>query len=187
MSIFTRPASPPPRQPSPELLYSPLPLRSRNRTLSNSQPRPAPKKPILTVRSYNDLASRAIHSPPPTPRSLPPTLTPDYHHRRTLSNAIPYRSPPPSPTISSPPPPVPPIPAFVLSPPDNPRSRNLSSSKKPSLKPRIQGITCLRFFSIRNNAKQHPPPPSPLMYNSSYPQTYTLVPYPPLEPIRLTR
>jgi hypothetical protein len=31
---------------------------------------------------------------------------------------VPYRSPPASPTLSSPPPPVPPIPEFVLSPTD---------------------------------------------------------------------
>ncbi|KAJ4478261.1 hypothetical protein J3R30DRAFT_3480234 [Lentinula aciculospora] len=35
-------------------------------------------------------------------------------HSRSLQFAVPYRSPPASPTLAPPPPPVPPIPAFVL-------------------------------------------------------------------------
>ncbi|GLB33933.1 hypothetical protein LshimejAT787_0108170 [Lyophyllum shimeji] len=155
MSIFIRPASPPPRQPSPELAYAPLPLRARQRTMSSqyslSTPATPPglgvrhqHKPMLSVRSYDHLHEKASRSgthhqefrsrntrvrshptasPPTTPRSLPlPSPSRSQFSdiplpRRTLSNAIPYRSPPPSPTIEAPPPPVPPIPAFVLSPP----------------------------------------------------------------------
>ncbi|KAG6854843.1 hypothetical protein C0991_012033 [Blastosporella zonata] len=203
MSIFTRPASPPPRQPSPELDYIPLPsphIRSRVRTIS-SQDSPAtppglaaprPRRQILTVRSFNDLPYRTTRTTPPaTPRSLPSPsrthFTADYHHRRTLSNAIPYRSPPPSPTIASPPPPVPPIPAFALSAPptlkhasqpyailpvhlpdldtlpvlsEAPRSHKQSSQNRPtSERSRAGGMTCFRFFSLRNSAKRRAPAP----------------------------
>ncbi|KAG6833884.1 hypothetical protein H0H87_007895 [Tephrocybe sp. NHM501043] len=207
MSIFTRPASPPPRQPSPELDYTPLPsphVRARLRTMSGQDQHapatppglaaPRPRRPILAVRSFNDLPLRATASratPPATPRSLSsPSRDHDYHHhRRTLSNAIPYRSPPPSPIITSPPPPVPPIPAFVLSSPatvkhcpkpaailpihlpdldslpplvettNSPRPRKLPSQLSDS-RTRAAGMTCLRFFSTRNTKRRAPPPPT---------------------------
>ncbi|KAG5651965.1 hypothetical protein H0H81_006780 [Sphagnurus paluster] len=134
-------------------------------------------------------------SPPSTPRSLPPPSpsrsqfndSPSY--RRTLSQAIPYRSPPPSPTIAAPPPPVPPIPSFVLSPPAQIKS-TLPKPNRPLPSPitpiRIQdledisplsefshitskfvpasqppspektksvGLTCLKFFSLRNSKR----------------------------------
>ncbi|RDB22589.1 hypothetical protein Hypma_010054 [Hypsizygus marmoreus] len=220
MSIFTRPDSPPPRQPSPDIVHAPLPsphLRARQRTsssqLSMSSYSPAtppglrplnhPRRPILTVRSYDHLSERVraekheepqrrktrsnlSASPPTTPRSLPiPSATQfsDYPpHRRCLSNAIPYRSPPASPTIAVPPPPVPPIPAFVLSPPaeiksvHRPRPKVIMPIHLPELenisplsesmcmphkrspsspeKQRSVGMTCLRFFSLRNSKKR---------------------------------
>ncbi|KAG6880382.1 hypothetical protein C0992_007793 [Termitomyces sp. T32_za158] len=209
MSIFARPPSPPPRQPSPELGYTPLPsphVRARHRTLS-SQTSLAPsippglfvqkpRKSILTVRSCNDLPSSSRSqgfprpSTPATPRSLPsPSRSAfgEITHRRTLSNAIPYRSPPPSPTLPSPPPPVPPIPSFALSPPtpmkhcprpaaitpihlpdlDNvpplteatnpPRSRKQPSRART---PEKVAMTCLRFFSLRNSKRRTPVPQS---------------------------
>ncbi|KAF8076522.1 hypothetical protein FPV67DRAFT_1664784 [Lyophyllum atratum] len=222
MSIFTRPDSPPPRQPSPELAYTPLPVRARQRTMSsqNSASTYAPStppglsvrrphKPILTARSYDHLHEKASRtrnartrsnltaSPPNTPRSLPLPSPSRSHfsdippYRRTLSNAIPYLSPPPSPTIAAPPPPVPPIPAFVLSPPAQIKSAhfqrpaavlpihlpdldNLSPLSESTRIPRKQtpvpppekqqqfspephrsvGVTCLRFFSMRNSKRR---------------------------------
>jgi len=128
-------------------------------------------------------------SPPTTPRSLPlPSPTDGSSnfrrgHRRTLSFAIPYRSPPPSPTIASRPPPVPPIPAFVLSPTDKkpilhtqptrlipiylPEPEAISPISEVSISPRKQnrsipaprrekstGMTCLKFFSLRNSCQR---------------------------------
>ncbi|KAG6903509.1 hypothetical protein C0995_005532 [Termitomyces sp. Mi166 len=213
MSIFARPPSPPPRQPSPELGYTPLPsphVRARHRTLS-SQTSSAPslppglttakpRKSILTVRSCNDLPSSSrsqsiasSSTPPATPRSMHSPSRSHFghiYHRRTLSNAIPYRSPPPSPTLPSPPPPVPPIPTFALSPPtpmkrcpppaaitpihlpdlDNvppltevtcqPRSRKQASPTKHIRTPEKVAMTCLRFFSLRNSKRRSPAPPS---------------------------
>ncbi|KAF5388419.1 hypothetical protein D9615_000519 [Tricholomella constricta] len=225
MSIFTRPQSPPPRQPSPELAYTPLPVRARQRTTSSqhssSSYAPAtppgltlkrPYRPVLSVRSCDHLHQRAQEhtlrntrtrstltaSPPATPRSLPSPSRSQFNespsHRRTLSNAIPYRSPPPSPTIAVPPPPVPPIPAFVLSPPAQIKSAhcpqpvvimpihlpdlaNLSpldepthatrtrkhttppSPHKPYVSPdkhRSMGMTCLKFFFLRNSKPRGP-------------------------------
>ncbi|KAG5342505.1 hypothetical protein C0989_000633 [Termitomyces sp. Mn162] len=175
MSIFARPPSPPPRQPSPELHYSPLPsphARARHRTLSSHTdsapatppglPVPKPRKAILTVRSLNDLPSSS--------RSLVP-------HRRSLSTAIPYRSPPPTPTVVSPPPPVPPIPTFALSPPTPikscPRPAAITpihlpdldsvpplpepTAKQPSpTRQHKVAMTCLRFFSLRNSKRRSP-------------------------------
>jgi len=232
MSLY-RPESPPPRQPSPELVHTSLPyppIRARGTPPSPaSMPRRNPKlslqvasppaelqyltgsqrpqgKPLLSSRSYDhmreNLSPKASGSPhskprrvssrlnvsgPTTPRSLPsrsPPHSPNPNfkrgHRRSLSFAIPYRSPPPSPTISSPPPPVPPIPAFALTPTDKkpvlrpqpvdvaqiylPELDDISPiSEKPSLtfrKPTIPradgshgGMTCLKFFSLHNAHK----------------------------------
>ncbi|KAF5390664.1 hypothetical protein D9757_002678 [Collybiopsis confluens] len=108
MSIFARPHSPPPRAISPSLPpLNPLPLppaRTRNPSL-----RKTPSRGILK----------------PTPPSSPSapifpssTHTHTLTHRRSIQFAVPYRSPPASPTLASPPPPVPPIPAFALDVPD---------------------------------------------------------------------
>ncbi|KAJ7498779.1 hypothetical protein FB451DRAFT_1202995 [Mycena latifolia] len=133
-----RPQSPPPRSPSPDVVLASLPAPPVRR------PAVSPRPPRLSLgstavksarslrleRSYGDLrhpptprsASRNVVSAPPTPRTFAPSSPSDSGfkrtHRRTLSFAVPYRSPPASPTISSPPPPVPPIPEFVLSPTD---------------------------------------------------------------------
>ncbi|KAJ7276534.1 hypothetical protein B0H12DRAFT_1085822 [Mycena haematopus] len=141
--LSTRCVSPPPRAPSPELVLSPLPVprRKPNRptrlSLQDSDDRPKPQRSLASMRSCGDLrhpatpksASRAVVSAPATPRALVPSSPSGSSfrrtHRRTLSFAVPYRSPPPSPILSSPPPPVPPIPEFVLSPTD----------KKPVLHP----------------------------------------------------
>lgn len=105
-------------------------------------------------------------------------------HRRSLSFAIPYRSPPLNPTVASPPPPVPPMPEFMLS---SPKVKPVSAypatltitpiylpdidefspiSETPTLvsnsletkalhysqqKRRGVGMTCLKFFALRNS------------------------------------
>ncbi|KAF8195740.1 hypothetical protein K438DRAFT_1826450 [Mycena galopus ATCC 62051] len=136
MSFF-RPASPPPpRSPSPEVVLKPLPppRRTPRLSLQSSDERPKTERPqrsLASMRSCGDLrhpatpksASRSVVSAPPTPRTVVPSSPSGSsfrrtHKRSTLSYAVPYRSPPASPTLSSPPPPVPPIPEFVLSPTD---------------------------------------------------------------------
>ena len=125
-----------------------------------------------------------LPSPPTTPRSLPIPISPGPTRRRShctsLSFAIPYRSPPPSPTIASPPPPVPPIPAFALGPTDkkpvlhpqpSPHRRtspvplyfpSLTSPDTVSMPSRKQmrtvvvpraesGLTCQQFFALRTS------------------------------------
>ncbi|KAJ7929917.1 hypothetical protein B0H13DRAFT_1962474, partial [Mycena leptocephala] len=123
--------------PSPDIILSPLPPPVRRRTPSHparlstaSDPCPKSQRTLASMRSCGDLrmsqtpksASRSVVSAPPTPRSFAPSSPTGSSfrrsHRRTLSFAVPYRSPPASPTLSSPPPPVPPIPEFVLSPTD---------------------------------------------------------------------
>ncbi|KAJ7682657.1 hypothetical protein DFH06DRAFT_1161763 [Mycena polygramma] len=138
MSFFARPDSPPPRSPSPEVVLASLPpprrRQSRPTHLSlqstDQRPKPTSQRKLATMRSCGDLrhpqtpksAARSAFSVPPTPRSLAPSSPSGSSfrrgHTRTLSFAVPYRSPPASPTISSPPPPVPRIPEFVLSPTD---------------------------------------------------------------------
>lgn len=100
--------------------------------------------------------------------------------RRPSPVHIPYHSPPPSPTITSPPPPVPPIPAFLLSayhkkpvlhtPPSLPtwpakivpvpchperhtlrRKRGLSA---PHHHGRAAGLTCSQFMTMRNEPRR---------------------------------
>ncbi|KAJ7180240.1 hypothetical protein C8R43DRAFT_972326 [Mycena crocata] len=136
---FLRPDSPPPRSVSPDVVLASLPapprtpaLRPPHLSLQGSVRPKAERanKPLASMRSCGDLrrpqtpksASRFITSAPATPRSLAPSSPSDSSfrrtHRRTLSFAVPYRSPPASPTIASAPPPVPPIPEFVLSPTD---------------------------------------------------------------------
>jgi hypothetical protein len=206
MSIFTRPDSPPPRQPSPEFVPTPLPsphLRARLRKSSSKQSLgpsspsippglSAPRNFIHSSRSYDHLDERTERrrrtssnpmSGPITPRPLtqnyPTSLSVDHGRRRNLSQATPYRSPPPSPAISPPPPPVPPIPAFVLTPPkeDKPTHPPQSMSgliRLPDLDnvsplsestfiprqhpkvppPKHSGMTCLKFFSLRNTKRR---------------------------------
>ncbi|KAJ7129527.1 hypothetical protein C8R44DRAFT_777001 [Mycena epipterygia] len=143
--VQPRPASPPPRSFSPAIVLAPLPPPVRRRT--PSAPRPAHlsleatrartksdrslrlDKTLASARSCGELrtpatprSARSVVSAPPTPRSIAPSSPSDSSfrrtHKRNLSFAVPYRSPPASPTIASPPPPVPRIPEFVLSPTD---------------------------------------------------------------------
>ncbi|KAJ7044480.1 hypothetical protein C8F04DRAFT_587834 [Mycena alexandri] len=204
MSLFCRPDSPPPRSPSPDVMLAPLPpprrtsARPPRLSLQSTDCRPKMDKPqrsLASTRSYGDLRqsasprsasrSRAIVSAPATPRSFAPSSPSGSSfrraHRRTLSSASPYRSPPASPTLSSPPPPVPPIPAFVLSPTDKkpvirapaptrillpewehfPIAPDLASPRKPRTptSARRTGMqaptmTCSTFFALHNQSQR---------------------------------
>ncbi|KAG2042313.1 hypothetical protein BDR03DRAFT_945025 [Suillus americanus] len=116
------------------------------------------RKRALGKRSNSSLSSLPILSPSPT------RIT-----RRGLSTR--YRSPPPSPSIASPPPPVPPIPAFMLTSTDKksvvqsiPNKRATAPAQhalfdlSPSLSrarckstPQTPGaMTCMQFFTMHN-------------------------------------
>ncbi|TFK43419.1 hypothetical protein BDQ12DRAFT_178919 [Crucibulum laeve] len=175
MSIFIRPDSPPPRQPSPEPLSTPLPsppprYSKRDRTSSKRphqsraaapmfppglHPFPDAHRSLLSIRSCDNMRDKenrhrvGVQEEEPTrkrtrstlnasayPRVAsshnPIPLSSEYQPRhRSLSYAIPYRSPPPSPTLAAAPPPVPPLPVFTLS----------SPAHKPTACPRTQPIT----------------------------------------------
>ncbi|KAJ7638973.1 hypothetical protein FB45DRAFT_417608 [Roridomyces roridus] len=131
MSFMSRrSASPPPRSPSPDVVLQSLPpprrpvRRPGHLSLEGGSAPPRIQRPLLSMRSCTELrvkspsrSSRSVVSAPPTPSA---SSGPGSRrtHKRTLSFAIPYRSPPASPTLSTPPPPVPPIPDFVLTPTD---------------------------------------------------------------------
>lgn len=215
MPIYARPDSPPPRAPSPVLVHIPLPSpppRNRGRVASPRQARLRghSKQPglhqLTPARSYDHMSSkesnfRDLDAEEPTRKRTRSTLTLPSpilshslsipaaefkpRHRRSLSFAIPYRSPPASPTIALPPPPVPPIPTFVLTSPQSkptraypstlqiapiylpeidelsplsetdtlvsstlPEPKSLDSSQQ---KRRGVGMTCLKFFTLRNS------------------------------------
>ncbi|KIK68005.1 hypothetical protein GYMLUDRAFT_36817 [Collybiopsis luxurians FD-317 M1] len=180
LSIFTRPHSPPPRAVSPAFpTFNPLPLpparpkkMSDRSALSNSYQRQTPPR-------IRNTPSRGIlkHTPPPSPTS-PTSIsssssssrasTHTLSHRRSLQFAVPYRSPPASPTLTSPPPPVPPIPAFALDGASGVRASSVGHSVTPSAStlsppptrsPRREpregpgssngGMTCTEFMSMR--------------------------------------
>jgi hypothetical protein len=142
MSIFVRPESPPPRAPSPEYFtgLNPLPIRKRSQatirsstaTLSSEQP----KRPILRATQSDSVHSPAQllghdltrspskgilkHSPPPSSgssivsrHSSSTASSRTLSHHRSLPSALPCRSPSASPTLAIPPP-LPPLPSFVL-------------------------------------------------------------------------
>ncbi|KAJ3739503.1 hypothetical protein DFH05DRAFT_1513609 [Lentinula detonsa] len=181
-SIFSRPISPPPRALSPDVAnlpgLNPLPLPpARSKRLSerstpiNSTSKSSPR-PFLP-----NSPSRGILKPTPPPSPGSPVSfissssstssrgsTHTLSHRRSLQFAIPYRSPPASPTLASPPPPVPPIPAFAL---DSGKSRPHQSMPpppppppppRPTRDPRRDpqdgargGMTCTQFMSIQGS------------------------------------
>ncbi|KAE9397146.1 hypothetical protein BT96DRAFT_977160 [Gymnopus androsaceus JB14] len=130
-SIFSRPVSPPPRAVTPDVhafvALNPPPVRSKKlpgKSGLETSPNPLmlrkPSKGILKPTpppSPSPSSSASFHpsSPSSSSRGFSHTHTPTLTHRRSIQFAIPYRSPPASPTLAaSPPPPVPPIPAFAL-------------------------------------------------------------------------
>ncbi|KAE9397147.1 hypothetical protein BT96DRAFT_996104 [Gymnopus androsaceus JB14] len=141
MSIFSRPESPPPRAPSPDYFtgLNPLPIRQKRsqgciRPSTANSSDDSPKRPTLrAVQSDSTpgaefLGHNLTHKPSkgilkPSPPPSPSTFSIYSHssdssrtltHHRSLQFALPYRSPPASPVLAGPPPPVPPIPSFVL-------------------------------------------------------------------------
>ncbi|KXN86418.1 hypothetical protein AN958_10280 [Leucoagaricus sp. SymC.cos] len=113
----------------------------------------------------------------PEPFTQPVAVRP---HQRALSLTS-RTSPPPSPKLQTPPPPVPPIPSFILTPADKKSSRSTdavtpiylpdidpvspitdlpasvlkSSGKAGLVKTRSAGMTCLKFFNLRNSLKSN--------------------------------
>ncbi|KAG6911214.1 hypothetical protein DXG01_003081 [Tephrocybe rancida] len=129
---------------------------------------PRPRRPILTVRSFNDLPTsssstsmRKRFTPPATPHSLTSpsrsNFSSEHYHRRTLSTANPYRSPPPSPTLASPPPPVPPIPAFVLSPPATVKHGPQPAAIMPIHLPDLDSMPALGETTNTPRSRKQPP------------------------------
>lgn len=140
MSIFARPESPPPRAPSPDFTgLNPLPIRSKRSqgsirpSISNSNTGSLKRPTLRSINSDStpgstllghDLTRRPSKgilkpSPPPSPSSVSvcsasTASSRTLHNQRSLQLALPYRSPPASPTFNGPPPPVPPLPSFVL-------------------------------------------------------------------------
>ncbi|KAK7060519.1 hypothetical protein VNI00_001285 [Paramarasmius palmivorus] len=155
-SIFVRPPSPPPRAPSPtpHTASLPPPRRPRPQHLQLHHTRSwdggyatileeerAKQKDEQATRdpTVRKTVSKGILKPSPAPRSnsspLPSPLPPlsPRGSRVPLSSAIPYKSPPPSPTVTSPPP-VPPLPAFAIEQASSPRTIHfpLSPTRTPS-------------------------------------------------------
>lgn len=106
---------------SPRLLGSPLLIKTINTSRSYERIN-AEAKATLWVDG-DEFGSDRADKEQMTPRPSPNTTPRKRAVRRCPSVHTAYHSPPPSPTISSPPPPVPPIPAFALS----------ASDKKPVL------------------------------------------------------
>ncbi|KAJ3893969.1 hypothetical protein GG344DRAFT_74459 [Lentinula edodes] len=189
LSIFSRPLSPPPRAVSPDVAtLGPLPLPpARSRRMSErSGPSSRSSPPRSLLRST---PSKGILKPTPPPSPGSPVSfassssssssstssrgsTHTLSHRRSIQFAIPYRSPPASPTLAASPPPVPPIPAFAL---NSGAARPLPGDQlaplppRPARSPRRElhdgsrgGMTCSQFMSIpqhglgRRNPTQAP-------------------------------
>lgn len=120
MSIFVRPESPPPRQPSPDIALAPLPYphhprrvvsQPKIRAISPARP-PGLQSPTRTVhyaRSYDHITSNSLLTPrrraPPTLRMQQPfgpeltprhisTLTVTAVHRRASVHICPVANPP---------------------------------------------------------------------------------------------
>ncbi|KAJ4001762.1 hypothetical protein F5050DRAFT_1721233 [Lentinula boryana] len=184
-SIFSRPISPPPRALSPIDGLHPLPLplpparskRLSERSTPNTSSSRSSPRPLL-----RNTPSRGILKPTPPPSPGSPVSfsssssssssssrgsTHTLNHRRSLQFAIPYRSPPASPTLASPPPPVPPIPAFAFA-LDSGASRPRHSTPpsppppppppRPTRDPRREpqdgargGLTCTQFMSMQGS------------------------------------
>ncbi|KAF6762336.1 hypothetical protein DFP72DRAFT_602753 [Ephemerocybe angulata] len=149
MSYFERPDSPPPREPSPEPVHTPLPsphLRARDKRRNNlrsplAPPGLAPPRTVQQSRSFDHINRDALYptlrrrtrsslEPSASPKlqsaSLSPPSTPT--HRRTTSVSISH-SPPSTPSRSA----IPPVPPL-------PGSARTSPVFKPSLRTAVTPI-----------------------------------------------
>ncbi|KIK68004.1 hypothetical protein GYMLUDRAFT_54710 [Collybiopsis luxurians FD-317 M1] len=116
--------SPAPARPSTATGSNPSHLRQRRptlRTVHSDTLRPDPS--TLLGHDLTQRPSKGILKPSPPPSPTAPSSScstsslcspKPLSRRRSLQLAVPYLSPPPSPTLSAAPPPVPPIPTFVL-------------------------------------------------------------------------
>ncbi|KAL1747682.1 hypothetical protein HDZ31DRAFT_31452 [Schizophyllum fasciatum] len=213
--MYPRPDSPPPRAPTPEVDFAPLPVRSRFQSSSSSSSAAAararnqlsPPRTLRSVRSVDafnrtkrsfpahDARPRKIKShgtlhdassPPSSPRSTASsssssTSVSSRRSHRSLSQAVPYRSPPASPNLMASPPPVPPIPAFALDAHPAPKPAKAKAAKRAQPQPlpepesiahllgrpivsrktsfrdvRQAGLTCASFFHLRNGTRHTP-------------------------------
>jgi hypothetical protein len=164
--------SPPPRQPSPDVAYTPLhpPRRPRMSLPSSlrhpSADKPAPKRLLnkhsLVLKPTGSSSASVPSSPSPRSAEGRP------HHRRSSSIIIPQRSrsrsPPPSAAIyRTPPPPVPAIPTSILAPTDKkpilhtpvPRSPTGAQIHIPDLDTLSPGLSP----SLRRQRRMGPPIP----------------------------
>ncbi|KAG9317432.1 hypothetical protein JVU11DRAFT_1631 [Chiua virens] len=151
MSLSPSPSPPP--FPSPQLL--PIPLLS-------------PPRRLLDHPRSHDALHRAPRFPDSTPRAEHKRSLHSRTLKRTLSqSSFRCRSPPPSPAIRTPPPPVPPIPAFVLAinhssarpsiPNPTPtfdlyldRPKDASFCESQARGP----LTCMQFLAVHNSRQQ---------------------------------
>jgi hypothetical protein len=177
MSIFVRPDSPPPRQPSPDILPEPLPYPHHPRRIPSR-----PKIRVHSARSYDFLSIKqeslsddghcSLRSARPRIRSnlnVSPVTTPSSSPAPSLtfshSPSAPYRYTGPKHIICPKPVSCTPItipeldlsanssPTLPLPAPPSP-----VAEKKPTLpplqKPKSMGIACLKFFGIRTSPNQ---------------------------------
>ncbi|KAF9076790.1 hypothetical protein BDP27DRAFT_701194 [Rhodocollybia butyracea] len=166
-SIFSRPVSPPPRSVSPDVsAFTALSPPMRSKKLPERPESQSHKPHTLRSTPSKSILKPTQPSSSSTPTSVSFRSNHTLTHRRSIQLAIPYRSPPPSPTLASPPPPVPPIPAFVLDCPAPRRTptQSLPPPPRPTRSPRRElrdvppaghGMTCSQFMTApgrRNTA-----------------------------------
>ena len=166
MSIFVRPDSPPPRQPSPDILPEPLPYPRHPCRVSSR-----PKVRIHSARSYDFLSINpeslsddghcSLRSARPRTRSnlnISPLTTPSSSPAPSSHSSspapVPYRYTGPQHIVCPKPVSSTPITLTEL----NPSSPCSMTEKKPTLpplpKPKSMGIACLKFFGIRTSPSQ---------------------------------
>ncbi|KAH7887639.1 hypothetical protein F5I97DRAFT_1861769 [Phlebopus sp. FC_14] len=194
---FPRSPSPPPPMPSPQFLPTPLPspppLTTKpsvsRLTMHPQRSPPIPptligspllQKTLNSARSHDRLDHRAKarlfgddddFGTRKQSENRRCSLASPRHTKRVVARC---RSPPPSPAIASPPPPVPPIPAFMLAPTDKksvlraapthpsrpvtgtrPEHPHHTSRRRcPSTPQPGHAITCMQFFAMHNPSRR---------------------------------
>jgi hypothetical protein len=171
MSIFVRPDSPPPRQPSPDITPAPLPYPHHPRRVA-SQPKirvyspslppglQSPSKTVQPARSYDHITkahSDSDHNSSMTPKRtsriqqpLPPHSGPELNsrHRSTLTVAVPRRSS----SLHVSPVANPPLPSASTA--------SVSSSSKRTLRPQPNSFDS---WMAANALPQRKPPSKPVL------------------------